>query len=111
MSVGDNMQSVDYVVSDICWVAFEMEISDELLLDNRDWDPSYLSEVLSVDFFEFEDLWDSNVNNCDLVSEVNKMEMYQPVVEDISLDDDTLCEAVELIEKVYVVVISSYILF
>ena len=39
------------------------------------------------------------------------MEMYQPIVEDISLDDDTLCEAVESIEKEYVVVISSYSLF
>ena len=105
MLVGDNMQSVDYVVTDICWVIFEMEVSDELLLENRDWDPSYLSEILSVDFFEFEDLWDSNVNNCDLVSEINKVEMYQPIVEDISLDDETLCEAVESIKKEYVVVI------
>ena len=105
MLVGDNMQLVDYVVTDICWVIFEMEVSDELLLENRDWDLSYLSEILSADFHEFEDLWDSNVNNCDLVSEINKVEMYQPIVEDISLDDETLCEAVESIEKEYVVVI------
>ena len=38
----------------------------------------------------------------DLVSEVEKIERYCPVMEDISLDDRTLCTAVEGIENQYV---------
>ena len=34
-----------------------MELSDEDLITNRDWDPCYLNEVLSGDFFEFNELW------------------------------------------------------
>ena len=31
--------------------------------------------------------------------EVNDAERYSPIVEDISMDDDTLCQAVEHIES------------
>ena len=73
-----------------------MEVSDSLLCRNRDWDPSYLSQLLSDDFYEFSDLWsDSNATDTELIQEVEK---YCPIVEDISMDDETLCNEVEKIE-------------
>ena len=37
----------------------------------------------------------------DLIHAVETIEKYQPVIEDISLDDKTLCQAVEEIEFNY----------
>ena len=51
---------------------------------NRDWDPSYLSEIFSQDFYEFGELWKSNLDDLALVDEVQKLEKYCPIVEDIS---------------------------
>ena len=78
-----------------------MEISDNSLLMNKDWDPSYLSSIVSQDFFEFSKLWSGNINvtDSDLVTFAEKMEPYCPEVEDISLDDEILCTAVEKIEQ------------
>ena len=76
-----------------------MDISDSLLSSNRDWDPSYLNEIFQEDFYEFSELWSSNVMDSELVQECNKIDIYCPVTEDISLDDQTLCSAVEHIEK------------
>ena len=76
-----------------------MDISDSLLWKNRDWDPSYLLDIVSEDFYDFGDLWDSSICDSDLVSSVENMEKYCPIVEDISVDDEFLCEAVEEIEK------------
>ena len=68
-------------------------------MSNRDWDPCYLHEVVSQDFFEFEELWRSNIKDMDLVSELTKVEdKYCPITEDINLDDEVLCSAVEEIE-------------
>ena len=83
-------------------VAFKaeiMEISDRYFVTNRDWDSCYLRELISEDFYEFKDLWQSNVGDVELVKEVEKVDKYSPVVEDISLDDATLYNAVEEIEN------------
>ena len=73
-----------------------MEVSDSLLCRNRDWDPSYLSQLLSDDFYELSDLWsDSNATDTELIQEVEK---YCLIVEDISMDDETLRNEVEKIE-------------
>ena len=76
-----------------------MDISDSDLLSNRDWDPVYLCELFSEDFYEFKDLWKSNVNDMDLVEHSEKVERYVPIVEDISVEDEVLCSAVDQIEK------------
>ena len=77
-----------------------MEVSDGFLIYNRDWDPSYLSEIVQQDFYDFPNLWgDSSVQDSDLVNEMERVERYQPIVEDISIEDDILCSAVEKIEK------------
>ena len=77
-----------------------MDVSDYYLLQNRDWDPIYLSQLFSEEFYyDFTDLWNTgNMNDMDLVSAVEKVEKYSPIVEDISLDDEVLCPAVEQIE-------------
>ena len=81
-----------------------MEVSDKLLLVNRDWDPSYLSSIVGQDFFEFSELWNVNncVKDCDLVEYARNMDHYCPEVEDISLDGEILCNAVEKIEEEWV---------
>lgn len=76
-----------------------MDISDSNMLRNRDWDPCYLAEVFTQDFFEFNELWSSDVTDKQLVENSNKLEKYSPIVEDISMDDETLCAAVEEIEE------------
>ena len=60
-----------------------------------DWDPSYLNEIFQKDFYEFADLWSSNVMDSELIYESNKMDIYCPITVDISMDDQTLCNAVE----------------
>ena len=68
---------------------------------NQDWDPTYLRYIFSQDFYEFRELWSSNVADKDIVAlmEKSKNERYEPIVEDISLDDSTLYNAVTQIEK------------
>ena len=75
-----------------------MEISDSSLLINRDWDPSYLSQLVGD---QFNDLWNCgrDMNDKELVQNVERIEKYCPIVEDISLDDQVLCTAVEKIEE------------
>ena len=75
---------------------FKMEVLDSILWRNRDWDPAYLSEIFSEDFYEFSELWKSgNTTGTELVKEVEK---YCPIVADLSMDDETLCSEVEKIE-------------
>ena len=76
-----------------------MDISDSDFISNTDWDPSYLRAIFDEDFVEFDELWNSDIMDSELVLEANKLEKYCPITEDISLDDDTLCSAVESIEK------------
>ena len=66
---------------------------------NRDWDLTYLRYIFSQDFYEFRELWNNTTGDNELVHEVEKTEPYTPIVEDISLDDDTLYEAVAQIEE------------
>ena len=54
--------------------------------------------LLDADFYDFNELWESNTSDCDLVDHVERMETYCPIVENISMDDETLCKAVEKIE-------------
>ena len=75
-----------------------MEISDGFLVENHDWDPSYLAMLFSDDFNDYSEMWSSNVSNMELVNEVDKVEAYYPIVEDILLEDQVLCSAVEKIE-------------
>ena len=75
-----------------------MEVPDRVLCDNRDWDPSYLASLFSTDFFEFNDLWHTDITDSELLKEMDKVECYSPLVEDISLEDEELCQAVERIE-------------
>ena len=79
-----------------------MELSDRLLTVNRDWDPSYLRSLFDTDFYEFNQLWTCEIEDSDLVKAANDVEMYSPIVEDISMDDSELCTAVEKIEEGYV---------
>ena len=44
-------------------------------------------------------MWQNSVADMDLVKAAESVEKYSPLVEDISLDDSTLCEAVEQIEN------------
>ena len=76
-----------------------MDVPDACLWNKRDWDPSYLRKIFSHDFYEFSELWsDKNIKDTELVKQVEMVEKYSPIVEDISLDDETLCTAVEKIE-------------
>ena len=75
-----------------------MELANRVFMANRDWDPMYLRELLAQDFYEFRDLWHSTVTDMELVRAAETPQRYSPVVEDISLDDSTLCQAVEDIE-------------
>ena len=76
-----------------------MEVSDSFMLNNCDWDPAYLSELVQADFYDFKELWGTNVMDTDLVREVERVERYSPTVEDISLDDETLCKALDDIDS------------
>ena len=78
-----------------------MEVSDIELSKNRDWDPNYLRDLMMDDFYELNDLWQSNIRDGDLVPETDRVECecYCPLVEDISLEDEVLCSAVEKIEE------------
>ena len=78
-----------------------MEVSNRDFVENSDWDPCYLRRIFDTDFFECADLWQNSMEFSDqeLVQHVEGMERYQPIVEDISLEDDVLCTAVEKIEE------------
>ena len=73
--------------------------SDDLFL-TLDWDPSYLACIFDADFYDMSELWDAElVSGSLLLDMVEKSEIYSPLVEDISLDDNVLCHAVEEIES------------
>lgn len=78
-----------------------MELSDSELWLNRDWDPSYLVEIFRESFDDCNDLWEADLSDCELLKQVEIMEKYTPIVEDISMDDELLCSAVERIEEEY----------
>ena len=79
-----------------------MELSDRIFYTNHDWDPQYLRELVCQDFYEFGDHWKSALGDRELIATVEgatAMEPYCPLVEDISLDDETLYDAVTQIEN------------
>ena len=84
-------------------ISFEgnhMELSDRIFTVNRDWDPSYLRYVIDQDFYDFRDLWANALPDEELLRATESSpERYCPIVEDISVDDDTLYEAVAKIEE------------
>ena len=70
------------------------------LLSCLDWDPCYLETIFSVDFFDMSDLWNTeNVTDSELLEMVEKSDVYNPILEDITLDDEELCRAVTAIEN------------
>ena len=76
-----------------------MDLADRVFMANYDWDPSYLRYIFSQDFYEFRELWSNGMHDHDLIKAAEASEWYCPVVEDISLDNDTLYEAVAQIEN------------
>ena len=80
-----------------------MEFKDELFA-RLDWDPEYLCTIFEEDFNDIDGLW-----NFEICSDQDLLEMaqisnclddkYVPVVEDISLDDNVLLNAVDQIES------------
>ena len=76
-----------------------MDFEDDLFL-NLDWDPVYLAYLFREEFDDIDYLWDFEiVNDLELLkmSEISDCvtEKYSPCVEDISLDDDVLCDALD----------------
>ena len=63
-----------------------------------DFDPTYLQQVFADDLYEMNNLWTSNINDMDLLQEIEKIERYFPITEEISLDDKVLCSTIEQIE-------------
>ena len=82
-----------------------MDTFDYYLSQNKDWDPSYLAMLFSQDFNDFSDLWCSETSDTELVKEMEKLDIYCPIVEDISMEDDVLVKAVEQIKYEYVMVL------
>ena len=77
-----------------------MELSDKYIIMNHDWDPSYLCQIFDEEFYDFSNMWSSsNVSDGELLGVMDKMESYCPIIEDISMEDSVLCDAVEKIEK------------
>ena len=68
-----------------------MDVCNALLVQNHDWDPSYLSMLFSNDFWDYTKMWNSNVTDMELVHEVDKVEAFSPIVE-------VLCSVVEKTE-------------
>ena len=74
-----------------------MDLTDRVFCTNTDWDPAYLKYIFCQDFYEFCELWNNSVGDKEFVNAVETAEQspYKPIVEDISMDDDTLYTAVE----------------
>ena len=76
-----------------------MEVTETSLICNKDGDPVYLQTIFDTDFYEFTDLWTTSVPDMELIRHVENVEKYCTIVENISLNDNTLCEAVDQIGK------------
>ena len=77
-----------------------MDIADHVFVTNLDWDPQYLMECVTQDFYDFTEHWQNCLSDKELIDgkRLGPGSWYCPLVEDISLNDDTLYEAVEQIE-------------
>ena len=67
--------------------SMDIEISDQFLMSNRDWDPAYLQTMFCEDFNSCSELWQSNVSDVALINKVEETERYCPITEDISIED------------------------
>ena len=87
-----------------------MDLPDHYFISNRDWDPSYLSMLFRDDFYDMSDLWNvpNSLGDNELLEQVNILEghtdtrareRYIPIVEDITVEDDVLLDAVNQIES------------
>ena len=78
-----------------------MDIADRVFVTNLDWDPQYLMECVMQDFYDFTKHWQNCLSDKELIDgeRPGPGSRYCPLVEDMSLDDDTLYEAVEQIEQ------------
>ena len=65
-----------------------------------------MRSLFDTDFYDFSTLWNSSVEDNDLIKAVDEVEKYSPILEDISLDDSELCTAVEKIEDRWGVITS-----
>ena len=74
-----------------------MEFSDEYFSTNCDWDPCYLAMLFKEEFNDSSLLCISEVSDIELITESGKF--YCLIVEDISIEDEVLCSAVEKIEE------------
>ena len=78
-----------------------MESDD--IFRNLDWDPCYLALIFDSDFYDINDLWNEElVTDTKLLEMSSKEEVYNPIVEDISIDDNDLLDAVNRIESEWV---------
>ena len=82
-----------------CAFTFKLNMECDNLFDNLDWDPCYLAELFKEDFFDLSHLWIDTVTDMEMLEFSNKFEKYNPCVEDISLEDDILVDAVNRIES------------
>ena len=73
-------------------------VTDRELLLTYDWDPVYLLSIFDSEFNDTSDLWDNIMSDSEILDTVNIMEKYNPIVEDISMEDEVLCAAVEPIK-------------
>ena len=78
--------------------AVAMDIVDRLFVTNLDWDPIYLRDCVTQDFYDFSEHWQNSISDMEPLAR-ERPSRYTPVVEDISLDDETLYEAIEQIEQ------------
>ena len=67
-----------------------MDIADCVFVTNLDWDPQYLMECVTQDFYDFTEHWQNCLSDKELIDGQRPGPQYCPVVEDISLDDDTV---------------------
>ena len=51
-----------------------MEVVDSIMCRNRDWDPLYLVDIFNQYFYDYTDLWKSNIEDSDIISKVEKVE-------------------------------------
>ena len=78
-----------FFVANWSLTAVAMDIADQVFVTNLDWDPQYLMECVTQDFYDFKDHWQNSISDTELISgEVPSR--YTPMVEDISLVNDTL---------------------
>ena len=81
-------------------IGFIMSMESNDIFLSWDWDPCYLAYIFDQDFFDMAELWDGDdTTDSSLLESFENKDIYAPILEDISLDDDLLHEAVEEMES------------